>query len=114
MKLTYHWEGDYLIPDLVPPKSPRIGIWGDRRRQFLRTSQRPIYAAMFMSGMLNAHLEEVNRSAEEMLERLIEQLSVQEGITEDLKAADQMQWLRRMQGIYDQAAEIVKNNLIVQ
>ena len=112
MKLTYHWEGEYLIPDLEPPESPQIGIWGERRRQFLRISQRPLYNAMFMSGTLNAYLEEVDRRAEEMLERLIKQLSMHENITEDLKDADQIQWARLMRGIYDRAAEIVKHDLI--
>ena len=71
-KLTYHWEGDYLIPDLLPPESPHIGIWGERRRQFLRTHQRPVYDAMLMNGTLNAHLEEIDFSAEEMMDRRID------------------------------------------
>ena len=49
-KLTYHLEGDYLIPDLIPPESPHIGIWGERRRRFLRTHQKPVYDAMLMNG----------------------------------------------------------------
>ena len=87
-KLTYHWEGDYLIPDLLPPESPHIGIWGERRRRFLRTHQKPIYDAMLMSGTLNAHLEEIERSAEEMLDRLMSQMTEREGVTEQLKAGD--------------------------
>ena len=59
--LTYHWEGDYLIPDLIPPESPHIGIWGERRRQFLRAVKRPIYTGMLFSGTLNAHLEEIDQ-----------------------------------------------------
>ena len=111
-KLTYHWEGDYLIPDLIPPESPSIGIWGERRRQFLRTHQRPIYDAMLMSGTLNAHLEEVDRSAEDMLDRLMTQMAEREGVTEQLKAEDQMKWVQRMNSIRYRAEERVRNDQI--
>ena len=110
--LTYHWEGDYLIPDLGAPESPQIGIWGGRRRQFLRTHQRPIYDAMLMNGTLNAHLEEVDRSAEEMLDRLMTQMAEREGVTEYLKAGDQMLWVQRMNCIRHHAEAIVRKDLI--
>ena len=93
MKLTYHWEEEYLIPDLIAPESPHIGIWGERRRQFLRKHQKPIYDSMLMSGSLNAHLEEVDRSAEEMLDRLMTQMAEREEVSEHLKAEDQMLWV---------------------
>ena len=111
-KLTYHWEGDYLIPDLVAPESPHIGIRGERRRRFLRTHQKPIYGAMLMSGTLNIHLEEVDRSAEEMLDRLMAQMAKREGVTEQLKAEDQMAWIQLMNGIRHRAEEIVRKDLI--
>ena len=112
MKLTYHWEGDYLIPDLVAPDAPRIGIWGERRQQFLRKHQKPLYDAMLMKGTLNAHLEEIDRHAGEMIERLMEQLAKKEGITEALKASDQMHWVQRMNGIRARAEEVVRQDLI--
>ena len=62
--LTHHWEGGYLIPDLIQPESPHIGIWGERRRRFLRTHQKLVYDAMLISGTLNSHLEEVDRNAD--------------------------------------------------
>ena len=111
-KLTYHWEGDYLIPDLVAPEAPHIGIWGERRRRFLRTHQKPIYDAMLMSGTLNAHLEEIERSAEEMLDRLMSQMTERQGVTEQLKAGDQMLWVQRMNSICHRAEEIVRRDLI--
>lgn len=111
MKLTYHWEGDYLIPDLLPPESPIIGIWGERRRQFLRNYRRPIYSGMLMNGTLNAHLEDVNRVAEEMLDRLMTQMAAQEGVTEQLKAENQMEWIRRMNSIRSRAEDIVWDDL---
>ena len=111
-KLTYHWEGDYLIPDLIAPESPQIGIWGERRRRFLRTHQKPVYDAMLMSGTLNAHLEEVDRSAEEMLDRLMTQMAEREGATEQLKAKDQIAWVQHMNSIRHRAEEIMQKELI--
>ena len=107
MKLTYHWQGGYQIPDLVPPESQRIGIWGERRRQYLRTHQKPIYDAMLMNETLNAHLEEVDRLTEQMMEQLTAQLAAQEDITESLKAGDQR---ASMNSIYNLAKEIVSHN----
>ena len=106
-KLTYHQEGDYLIPDLVPPKSPRIGIWGERRRQFLRRHRKPLYSGMLMSGTLNAHLEEVDRVAQRMFDGLTAKMAKHEGITEAMKAADQMKWVQKMNTIRFAAEEIV-------
>ena len=111
-KLTNHWEGDYLIPDLVAPESLHIGIWGERRRRFLRTVKRPIYTGMLFSGALNAHLEEIDRTAEEMFDRLMTQMAEREGVTEQLKAEDQMTWVQRMNSIRYRAEEIVQKDLI--
>ena len=111
-KLTYHWEGDYLIPDLFAPESPHIGIWGERRRRFLRTHQRPVYDAMLMKGSLNAHLEEVDQAADKMLDRLIIQMVERENVTEVLKASNQVEWVRRMNSIRNSAVEVVMNDLI--
>ena len=112
ISLTYHWEGDYLIPDLVAPESPQIGIWGERRRRFLRTHQRPVYDAMLMKGSLNAHLEEVDQAADKMLDRLIIQMVERENITEVLIASNQVEWVRRMNSIRNSAVEVVMNDLI--
>ena len=112
MKLTYHWEGDYLIPNLSAPESPKIGIWGECRRRFLRTHQKPIYDAMLMRGTLNAHLEEVDRSAEEMLDQLMTQMAKREGVTELLKAESQREWVQRMNSIRLRAEEVIKHDLI--
>ena len=112
MKLTYHREGDYLIPDLIPPESPQIGIWGERRRQYLRTVKHPIYTGMLYKGTLNAHLEEIDQTAEEMLDRLMTQLAKREGVTEQLKVEDQMAWVQHMNSIRHCADEIVLKDLI--
>ena len=110
--LTYHWEGDYLIPDLVAPESPQIGIWGERRRRYLRTVKRPIYTGMLFSGTLTAHLEEINRTADDLFERLVTQMAEREGVNEHLKADNQMLWVQRMNSILYRAKEIVQKDLI--
>ena len=112
MKLTYHWEGDYLIPDLLPPESPKIGVWGERRRRFLRTHRKPVYSGMLMSGTLNAHLEEVDRAAEKMLAQLTAEMAEREGVTEALKVEDQMAWVQQMNGIRNRVEELIYQDLI--
>lgn len=106
-KLTYHQEGDYLIPDLVPPESPRIGVWGERRRQFLRRHRKPLYSGLLMSGTLNAHLEEIDRVAQRMFDGLTAEMAKREGITKAMKAANQMKWVQKMNTIRFAAEEIV-------
>ena len=114
MRVTYHAEGDYLIPDLTAPEPPNIGVWGERRRQYLRKAKRAIYDGMLMRGTLNAHLEETDRQAEELLDRLTKQLAEQEGITEALKAENQMEWVQRMNSIRSRAEEVVLAELIYE
>ena len=109
--ITYHCEGDYLLPDLLPPEEPRIGIWGLRRKHYLQQHD-GIYTGLLLSGKLNAHLEEIDRSANEMFELLIQQYAAREGVTEELKAQDQMEWVRRMNGIRNSAEEIICSELI--
>ena len=109
---AYTSGGDYLLPNVGVPVSPKIGIWGERRRKYLRTSQRALYTAMLLGDTLNAHLAEVDESATEMFDRLVEQLKRRDCITEELKATDQMEWVRRMNGIQHEAAETAMRELI--
>ena len=109
---TYHRKGDYLIPNLIPPENPRIDVWGLRRKDYLLKSKKPIYTGMLLSGKLNAHLEEIDRSASEMFSQLVEQMAKREGITETLKTENQMEWVRRMNALRHAAEEVVLNNLI--
>ncbi len=111
-KLTYHRESDYLIPDLVAPDDPNIGIWGQRRKGYLKKNKSAIYIGMLLSGELNAHLEEIDCSVTAMLSQLVDSMAKQEGITEALKAEKQMEWVRRMNAIRSAAEEIVLNDLI--
>ena len=109
---TYRQEGDYLLPNIEAPESPQIGLWGQRRLQYLRTNKNVLYMTMLMSGKLKNHLEEVDKSAEEMFEQLVVQLKAQEGITEVLKANDQLAWVQRMNHIRNRVSEIVYKELI--
>ena len=109
---AYTNEGDYLLPNVEVPESPRIGIWGERRRKYLQTSQKARYTAMLLGDTLNAHLAEVDKSATEMLDRLVEQLKSRDCITEELKAADQQEWVQRMNAIRHESTEVVMKELI--
>ena len=110
--LTYHREGDYLIPDLIPPEISRIGVWGMRRREFLRKHHGGIYTGLLLSGKLNAHLEEIDQSANEMFDLLIKQYAECEGVSEQLKARNQMLWTRQMNSVRLRAIELINHELI--
>ena len=112
--LHYELIGDYYYPCLTAPESPCIGIWGMRRLQYLKEHKRILYQTMFYTEKLNNHLEEIDQSAEEMFEQLVKQLSAIEGVTEDLKATDQMVWVAKMNNIRSRANEIVYQELIYQ
>ena len=110
--LWYERCGDYYVPCLTLPEQKPVGIWGRRYRRWLKEHRRVTYNEMFVSGTLSDHVAKVDRQAEEMLDRLIQQMAEQEGITEQLKAQDQMAWVRRMNNIRNAAEEIVLNELI--
>ena len=109
---SYHQEGDYLLPDLEAPESPQIGIWGERRRRYLQTNKRVLYTVMLLCDTLNDHLAEVDKSATEMFDRLVEQLKSRDCITEELKAADQLEWVQRFNTVRYEATEVVMKELI--
>lgn len=104
---TYRQEGDYLLPNLAPPESIPIGIWGQRRRHYLKTQRKPIYTALLLSGKLDSHLSEIDAQAETMFFQLVNQVAEQESITEQLKAENQMEWVRHMNGIRNRVEEII-------
>lgn len=109
---TYYQEGDYLLPNLVPPENVPIGIWGQRRKHYLKTQREPIYTALLLSGKLDSHLSEVDVQAETMFFQLVKRLAEQEGVTERLKAENQMEWVGRMNGIRNRTEEIIYNELV--
>ena len=111
---TYTQVGDYLLPDLKLPEEEQqpIGVWGQRHRRYLKEHRRATYAALFTGGKLNSYLADIDRQAEEMFLRLVKQMAEAEGVTEKLKAADPMEWVRRMNNIRNRAMEIVNSELI--
>lgn len=109
---TYRQEGDYLLPNLVAPESISIGAWGQRRKQYLKTQRRTIYTGLLLSGELHSHLAETDAQADTMFLQLVNQLAEQEGITEQLKAENQMEWVRHMNNIRNRAEEIIYKELI--
>ncbi len=112
--LWYELKGDYYLPCLTLPdeKEYHIGVWGERRRQYLRENRKPIYAGLLLNGNLNSHLAEVNRQAEEMLFLIVDQMARAEGVTEQHKATDQMAWVGLMNDIRARAEEVVYAELI--
>ena len=111
---TYTRQGDYCLPDVcLPPEEERpIGIYGQRRRTFLREHHRVLYYNLLTAGVLDGHLADLNAQAEAMFSRLVKQLSEKEGVTEALKEENQMLWVHRMNNIRSAAMEIVANDLI--
>ena len=112
MTITYTQIGDYLLPNLASSESPNVGRWGMLRFNYLRKHREALYTIMLMENTLNPHLEEIDRQAQEMEQQLISQLAQQEGVTEQLKAENQMEWVAQMNRIRNRADEIVLNDLI--
>ena len=112
MALTYSMQGDYQIPNLVPPEAPQIGKYGMLRRSYLRNHRNGLYTGMLLSGKLNSHLEEIDRQANEMMEYLTSQMAQSQGVTESLKASNQMLWVQMMNNIRQSAEESVMKELI--
>ena len=111
---TYRQEGDYLLPNVKAPESPAIGIWGQRRHKYLMEHNHALYTALFLSGKLTTHLEEVDRVATKMYDRLVEQLKKRDGITEELKSQHQMEWIRKMNAIRSEVETVVIGELIYE
>lgn len=111
---TYHKQGDYFLPDLAVPGSakPSIGVWGQRHLRYIREYHRGLYVGLQLNGKLDSYLADIDQQAEKMFFRLVSQIAKQEGITETLKAVDQMAWVGRMNHIREQAVEIVNAELI--
>ena len=110
--LWYKLHGNYYLPCVTVPERKPVGIWGRRYRKYLKEHRNTTYTAMMLAGTLDDHVAEIDQQAEDMLDRLIKQMTKQEGITEQLKARDQMEWVRRMNNIRNQAVEVVNNDLI--
>ena len=111
---TYIRVGDYFLPDLKLPETETqsIGIWGQRHLRYLKQHRKVLYSELLISGKLNSYLADINEQAEEMFSRLVKQLSEKEGVTETLKAENQMLWVQKMNEIQSRVREIIYSEII--
>ena len=112
--IHYELQGGYYLPCLELPEQPKveIGIWGQRHLRYIRQHKRLRYSNLLTSGKLNKYLADVDRQAEEMFSRIVEQMAEREGITEQFKADNQMEWVARMNNIRNRATEVVNHDII--
>lgn len=111
---TYTLVGDYFLPNLLPAEREEkpIGVWGQRRLRYLKQHRKVLYTNLLVSGKLSEHLAEIDEQAEDMISRLVNQMAEREGVTEKLKADNQMEWVGRMNNIRNRATEIINEDLI--
>ena len=111
---TYHEENGYLIPNLILPDEEQveIGVWGQRHLRFIKQYHKVRYTNLLTSGKLNGYLANIDKQAEDMFLRLVKQMAEREGVTEQLKADNQMEWVARMNNIRSRATEIVNHDII--
>ena len=112
--LWYELQGDYYIPCLKLPEEEQqpIGVWGQRHLRYIKQNRKVLYFNLLTSGKLNRYLSDLDKQAEEMFARLVNQVAEREGITEKLKADNQMEWVARMNNIRSRATEIVNHDII--
>ena len=112
---TYVRQGDYFIPCLTLPaekENKSIGLWGHRHKRYLQEHKRATYTTLLTSGKLNSYLADIDEQAEEMFFRLVKQIAEREGVTEQLKAENQLEWVGRMNNIRACVREVVENEII--
>ena len=111
---TYRKEGDYLLPNVAVPEQPTFGPFGQRHYAYIRKHDKTLFSSLWLSGELNAYIENIDRQADEMFSQLVRDIAKNENVTERLKATDQMEWVRRMNNIRHRAEEIVNAELILR
>ena len=113
-KITYTQQGDYLLPNLKLPEQPKveIGIWGKRHLKYIKNHRPILYTNLLTSCKLTAYLADIDKQAEDMFFRLVKQYTEKEGVTEKLKAENQMLWVQQMSNIRNRVTEIIINELI--
>ena len=111
---TYTRQGDYCLPDVcLPPEEERpIGVYGQRRRAYLNEHHRVLYYNLLAAGMLDGHLADIEEQVQELFSRMVKQHAVADGVTEALKADDPMAWVRKMNGIWHRANEVVMQEIV--
>ena len=112
--ISYTLQGDYYLPDLALPEQEDkpIGLWGQRHLKYIKQHRKILYINLLTSGKLNEYLVDIDKQAEDMFSRLVKQIAEREGVTEQLKADNQMEWVARMNNIRSRVTEIIKNNII--
>ena len=110
--LDYELVGNYYLPCLKTPEPPKVGRFGMMYHDYIRKHKRVTYSGLMLSGKLKDHIEDINRQAEEMFSQLVDRMKQTEGVTEQLKDADQMKWVGAMNNIRNRAEDIVYNELI--
>lgn len=114
---AYVRQGDYFLPCLSLPaekENKPIGVWGQRHLRYLKQHRRVLYTNLLTSGKLNSYLADINKQAQDMFIRLVEQIAKREGVTEQLKVENQMEWVGRMNNIRSRAIEIVNEEIIIK
>ena len=111
---TYTMQGDYRLPNLTLPAEDErpIGVWGQRRLRYLKQHHKVLYYNLLTSDKLHSHLADVEEEAQALFSRLVNQLAEKEGVTEQLKATDQMAWVRRMNNIRSRVTEVVNSEVV--
>ena len=112
---TYTQAGDYMLPDLLPAEEEteaNIGIWGMRHKRYLKQNHKVFYYNLLTSGKLNSYLADIEQQAQQLFLRLVKQMAEREGVTEKLKADNQMAWVARMNDIRSRTTEVVNTDLI--
>lgn len=111
---TYTLQGDYCLPNLTLPVEDErhIGVWGQRRLRYLKQHHKVLYYNLLTSGKLHSHLADIEEQAQTFFSRLVKEYAEKEGVTEQLKATDQMAWVRRMNNIRSRVIEVVSKELI--
>ena len=114
MEVTYTGQGDYLIPNLLPPQEEPIplGKYARMRKRFLQEHRKITYTNLLTSGKLNKHLAEIQQTAQRRMEQIVAQMAKNQGVTEELKASDQMKWVQMMSNLQNAAEETVLAELI--
>jgi len=112
--ISYTLQGDYYLPDLALPDEEEqpIGLWGQRHLRYIKQNRKILYLNLLTSGKMNGYLADIDKQAEEMFSRLVKQMTEREGVTEPLKADNQMEWVALMNNIRSRVTEIVNNDMI--
>ena len=110
---TYTMQGDYRLPNLTLPAEERhIGVWGQRRLRYLKQHHKVLYYNLFTSGKLHSHLADIEEQAQDLFSQLVKEYAEKEGVTEQLKSADPMAWVRRMNNIRERVTETVYTDVV--